>query len=175
MSTHHGHWDSSTREIPALAFIEKYANTVDSLDLTAYPFHDWYAPDSVFYNGDGISYRGGNAIWSWMKGLFSPFTAVHHQVECIRLFHEQVDFQNAKIDAETIILETSTVFTVKGLEPRDQPIVVPRLLQFTVGASQVAGQGTDGMQIFVAKAWWDTAVLQKEILARKEASNSEQG
>ncbi|KAH9204241.1 hypothetical protein DL95DRAFT_398706, partial [Leptodontidium sp. 2 PMI_412] len=42
-------WNSSTRQHPTLAFIEKYAKQVDSGDLSG-PFYDWYAPSCMFYD-----------------------------------------------------------------------------------------------------------------------------
>lgn len=166
--TYQGSWNADTRTVPALAFVEKYALTVDALDLTA-PFSDWYAPNSVFHNSDGITYRGGGEIWTWMKSLFSPFSALHHQVERIHAFDEETTFKGAAVSATRIILEAKTAFTVKGL-PGDTPIVVPRLLQFLVGASEEDDQGTDGLQILEASVWWDSGSLQKQIQARKATS-----
>lgn len=169
LSTYNGSWNAETRAVPALAFIEQYARTVDSLNLTAV-FSDWYAPSSIFYNSDGVIYRGGDEIWTWMKSLFGPFSALHHEVERIRAFDEEVVFKDAKISATRIIVETKTAFTVKGLPGGTTPIVVPRLLQFLVGASEEEGQGTDGLQILEANVWWDSGSLQKQIQVRKDAS-----
>jgi hypothetical protein len=39
---------------------------------------------------------------------------------------------------------------------------------FLVGKSEVEGQGTDGLQILGAKAWWDSGELARQLKARKE-------
>ena len=45
----------------SLSFIRKYTNKVDSLDLSG-SFSAWYAPSTIFYNGDGSVYDGGKKI-----------------------------------------------------------------------------------------------------------------
>lgn len=168
--THYGSWDAVTRELPTLAFIEKYTNKVDSLDISG-PFHLWYAPSCTFYNTDGVVIHGGGETWDWMKGLFAPFRRVRHDVKVIRLYDATTGEAAPKKAAQWITLETQTTFITKGKTPAgDSTVIIPRLLMFLVGKSDVDGQGTDGMQILEAKVWWDTGVLQKTITAKGEYS-----
>lgn len=163
--THKGAWDYSTRQIPALCFIEKYSDKVDSLEIAG-PFHHWYAQSCNFYNANGVVYRGGDNIWNWMKELFGQFIALHHEVISVRLFDATEMDLGAERAAQWVILEAQTAFTTKGQLSSYGPIVVPRLLMFLVGKSEVEGQGTDGLQILQAKVWWDSGELERQLKAR---------
>ena len=67
---------------------------------------------------------------------------------------------------DQLILETDTSFWLKN--PLDgEAIRAPRLLMFLVGPANTQVEGTDGLQIWEAKACWDTAVLEKEFRRRK--------
>lgn len=146
----------------SLGFIRKYTNQVDSLDLSG-SFSAWYAPSAVFYNGDGGVYEGGKNIWEWMRVLFSPFAKMEHLVKATRV----LDGLNSA-GCDLLILEVETSFWLK--KPLDgEAIRAPRLLMFRVGPVGTQGEGTDGLQILEAKAYWDTAVLEKEI-RRRQAS-----
>jgi hypothetical protein len=64
------------------------------------------------------------------------------------------------------MLDCITTFWLAG-DLKGDGIEVPRMLSFLVGEAEVQGQGTDGLQILEAKAWWDSGVLGKEITKRK--------
>ncbi len=163
---HEGSWDSSTRQLPALEVIEKYTTTVDSLDFSA-PFHNFYSPTAKFYNANGLVYSGGDAIWTWMKELFGVFSAVHHDIRRIRLLSVPAEEWSPASETQLVVLEAVTAFSMKSPAVAGKPIEVPRLLHFLVGKSEVEGQGTDGLQILQAKAWWDRGVLDRELARRK--------
>lgn len=146
-----------------LSFLQKYTRKVDSLDLSG-PSSAWYAPSAVFYNGDSNVYNGGSTIWDWMHSLFSPFAKMEHSTRMTRVLHN-VDNSAGK-PCDLLILETETTFWLK--KPiYGEGIRVPRLLMFLVGSAEVNGQGTDDMQIWEARAYWDTAVLEREVGWRK--------
>lgn len=146
----------------SLGFIEKYTNQVDSLDLSG-SFSAWYAPSAVFYNGDGRVYDGGKNIWEWMRVLFSPFAKMEHLVKAARVLD---GLNSAGQLCDLLILEAETSFWLKN--PLDgEAIRAPRLLMFLVGPAKAQAEGTDGLQIWEAKAYWDTAVLEKEIRRRQ--------
>jgi hypothetical protein len=153
---------ASTVSRSSLGFIRKYTKKVDSLDLSG-SFSAWYAPSAIFYNGDGSVYDGGKKIWEWMHVLFSPFAKMDHLVKITRVL-DGLNSEGQKCDL--LILETETSFWLKN--PLDgEAIRAPRLLMFLVGPATTQGEGTDGLQIWEAKAYWDTAVLEKEIRRRK--------
>lgn len=146
-----------------LSFIQNYTRKVDSLDLSG-PSSSWYAPSAVFYNGDGNIYNGGSTIWDWMHSLFHPFAKMEHCTRMTRILHNVEN--SAGNPCDLLILETETTFWLK--KPIDgEGIRVPRLLMFLVGPAEVPGQGTDDMQIWEARAYWDTAVLEREVSRRK--------
>jgi len=153
---------ASTASLSSLSFIQKYTNKVDSLDLSG-SFSAWYAPSATFYNGDGSVYDGGKKIWEWMHILFSPFAKMEHLVKITRV----LDGLNSTGQiCDLLILETETSFWLK--KPLDgEAIRAPRLLMFLVGPTTTQGEGMDGLQIWEAKAYWNTAVLEKEIRRRK--------
>lgn len=165
--THYGIWDQSSRQVPVLSFIEKYSTQVDSLAITG-PFHHWYAPSCNFYNTNGVVYRGGDNIWNWMKDLFGQFKSVHHEVTLVRLFNATEPDIAAERAAQWVIMETQAAFITKDQPSSYGPIVVPRLLMFLVGKSEVEGQGTDGLQILQAKVWWDSGELGRQLKAMHE-------
>jgi hypothetical protein len=164
--THQGPWNSSTRKIPAFAFIEKYSNKVDSLDFSA-PFHDWYSPSCQFHNNNGTTFDGGDAIWTWMRGLFGAFSNVEHNIQVARLIKATTQEISPEREAEWVILEATTAFSMKDPMLAGEPIVILRLLSFLVGKSEFSGQGTDGLQILEAKVWWDTGALARELTKRR--------
>jgi len=148
----------------SLSFIRKYTNKVDSLDLSG-PSSAWYAPSAIFYNGNGNIYNGGKAIWEWMHGLFSPFARIQHLIKSTRVLS---GMQYGGEGRNLLILETETSFWLK--KPLDgEAMLVPRLLTFLVGPTEAHDEGTDGMQIWQAKAYWDTAVLEKEVGRRRSS------
>jgi hypothetical protein len=153
---------ASPASYPPVSFIRKYCDKVDSLDLSG-PFSAWYAPSAIFYNADGIVYDGGRQIWEWMNTLFSPFDRMEHLVKTTRVLGG-LDVGNRMCDL--LILETETSFWLK--KPLDgEAVRVPRLLTFLVGPAETRGDGTDGLQIWEAKAYWDSAGLQREVKRRQ--------
>jgi hypothetical protein len=153
---------------PNLTFIQQYTAKVDSLNLSG-PSTRWYAPSAIFYNGDATTYRSSEAIWSWMQQLFSPFSGLHHRVLRTHVVPDSSDHSPSSApDFDLFILEAETSFWLKApLE--GEPIVAPRLLMFLVGPEEVQGQGTGGRQIWEAKAYWDSAILTREVQNRKAA------
>jgi hypothetical protein len=150
-----------------MRFLESYCSKVDAIDMTD-PFYKWYAQSAKFYNANGIIYNSGEEIWSWMSGLFGQFAAVHHDIHVIRLFSASSTEAPPDRAAQYITLETNTKFSLEEPIAAGGPIAIPRFLMFLVGKSELAGQGTDGLQILEARAWWDSGVLQQEITKRKQ-------
>lgn len=167
--THRGALGPTTRSVPALAFFEKYVNHVQAIDLAG-PFSDFYAPSAVFFNGDGKIYRGGNAIWEWMKDLFGPFERLDFDHEVIRVlpFDDDDDTTGRSKDKWRILTEHVMTAYLKG-ELAGQGIPLRRDMSWVVGPSEEEGTGTDGLQWFEGKVWWDTAVLGQEVDRRQKA------
>jgi hypothetical protein len=155
LQVHHGSWDDDTRSNEALRFLEKYTKKVDSGDLST-ASHDWYAPSNRFYDADGTTYDGGDAVWSFMKRLFGIAKTIKHDVLEARVISEDSGY--------VVTLETITNFTLKNVA--DPRLAVPRLLEFWIKRSEVSGQGTDGLQIFRLKVWWDKSSLFQKLATR---------
>ena len=151
----------------SIDFIRSYTGKIDSLDLSG-PFSAWYAPSAVFYNGDGKIYDGGRAIWEWMHSLFGLFAKLEHLVKTTRVLG---GVNSVGPMCDLFVMETETHFWLKA--PLDgEAIHVPRLLMFLVGPEEIQGEGTDGLQIWEAKAYWDTAVLEREVKLRQTAQKA---
>jgi hypothetical protein len=161
-----GPLNSIANQSETLAFISKYAARVDSGDLSG-PFHDWYAPSAQFYNADGVQKYGGAAIWDWMRALFGQFERIEHDMKITRIlpYVSEKESENGKT-GELVLFDCVTTFWISGPLAGDG-VAIPRMLSFLVGEAEEDGQGTDGLQILEAKAWWDTGVLGKEIARRK--------
>ena len=160
-------WDDSTRQYPTLTFIEKYAQQVDSLDLSG-PSYDWYAPSCAFYDTDGTVYEGGEKIWDWMRGLFGQFKSVQHEITNVLLITPSGDPSDPEASgSDTVLLEAVTNFVLNGESPSGNTIAARRKLMFKVGSSETKGQGTDGLQILEAKVWWDRTTLLAKLMEKK--------
>jgi len=59
-------------------------------------------------------------------------------------------------------------FTKEGKE-KEIGIPVRRTIEFVSGPAEVEGQGTDGLQYYEGKTFWDTNVLMKELARRAES------
>jgi len=152
---------------PILSFIAKYAAKVDSKDLSQ-SFDAWYAPSATFYNSDGLIYTGGHDIWTWMRTLFAQFEKVEHDILITRVLSSvnKTGPEGGKC-GDLVLLDCTTTFWLQG-ELAGDGIMVPRMLSFLVGEAEGDGMGTDGLQILEAKAWWDSGVLMKEMMMRKQ-------
>jgi hypothetical protein len=168
--TYIGSLDTFSQSSETLAFITKYVSTVDSMDLSD-PFEKWFAPSAQHYNGDGVRFFGGAAIWNWMRGLFGQFEKVQHDMKITRIlpYVSEMESENGKT-GELVLLDCITTFWIGG-DLEGDGIAVPRMLSFLVAEAEEDGQGTNGLQIVEVKTWWDTAVLGKEIAERKNAKS----
>ncbi|KAK4443371.1 hypothetical protein QBC34DRAFT_386340 [Podospora aff. communis PSN243] len=154
-----GTFDATTRSISALAFIEKYCDKVDSLDLSG-NFHDYYAPSCKFYNTNGVVYDGGAKIWTWMRGLFGSFDLCAHEHNSFRVVPATAEEWDPAAGAQWVFIDTTTLFQFKSENGEAREVIkVPRFLMFLVGKSEVEGQGVQGLQILEARIWWDTGLL----------------
>ena len=187
--THIGTWNSSSCSNPTLRFLEAYTSKITSRDSSG-PFHSWYAPSAVFFNGDGKIYQGGPVIWEWVAELFRPFKKLGEGPErVVRLLEKQVPLQlpgeargaslkPGQIEsgpmADLVMYEHVMVFYPKSkeLQGNGEGISVRRMMEFVIGESEVEGQGTHGHQIWQGKVWWDRAVLGNELEKRKLAAEA---
>src|SRR6187402_3509187 len=86
--THRGPWDEHSRQSPALRFIEKYCNTIDSLDLDSTSASAFFSPNALFHDTKGDVYITGQHIWDWLKRVFLQFDSVLHEVVELRVVPE---------------------------------------------------------------------------------------
>jgi hypothetical protein len=160
--THYGEWNEESRRIPALNFFEKYDAVVKSCDFSG-PYHDWFAPSAKFNVNTGLTLDSGSEIWEWMKSpvLFGNYAKLEPQNRISTVIyggHEKGD---------RLIHQQDMVFYQREGPLKDVGIPVRRTIEFVSGPSEIKGQGTDGLQYFVGKTFWDTGVLNAE-LARRE-------
>lgn len=168
--THYGEWNSSSRAIPAFALFEKYDAVVKSCDFSG-PYHDWFAPSAQFYNNTGATYHSGSEIWEWMKspelfGKYAKVVPTNRITTVILGGHEKGD---------RLIHQQDMVFYPREGKDSDVGITVRREIEFVSGLSEIEGQGTDGLQYYVGKTFWDTNVLTKELERRQKSSCSCKG
>ena len=102
-----------------------------------------------------------------MKSLFAPFRHVRHNVKVTRLYDSARGEAAPQKAAIWVTLKTQTKWTTKVETSTVGPtVIIPRVLMFLVGKSDVDGQGIEGMQILEAKIWWASGVLQKAVMAK---------
>ncbi|TVY59564.1 hypothetical protein LSUE1_G008050, partial [Lachnellula suecica] len=145
VTVHHGHFDSQSRKSPTLAFLEKYALAIDSLDLSSTPCTSFFAPLAVYHDTSGNIHIGASAIWSYISRQFAPFSQIRHDVVEARVIEEEGG-------REVVYGETLAHFKLRGDEDE---IVVPRFFVWTVGRSG-EGEGTDGKVLLEQRLFWDT-------------------
>lgn len=160
--THYGEWNADSRAVPAFNFFEKYDAVVKSCNFDG-PYHDWFAPSAQFYVNTGATYTSGNDIWEWMKspalfGTYAKVIPTNRITTVIVGGHEKGD---------RLIHQQDMVFYPREGKEKEVGIPVRRQIEFVSGPSEVEGQGTDGLQYFVGKTFWDTNVLTKEMKRRK--------
>ncbi|KAF4633663.1 hypothetical protein G7Y89_g4453 [Cudoniella acicularis] len=156
--SHHGPWDERSRQNPALNFIEKYQNIVDSLAFNFVSSTDFFAPFAIYHDTKGSVHVTGAHIWNWLSQQFSPFSHVRHETVTARVVIDE--------DGRDIVYgEMLTHFRLRG---DDEEIVTPRFLVWTLGEAG-KGQGMDGRQIYDCKVFWDTGVIGRYITERKKA------
>lgn len=155
--THHGACNEHSRQSPILKFIEKYFSKVDSLDLISSPSSDFYAPSAVHHDTKGNIHVSGPRIWQCMQRLLSPFDGVHHEMIEARV----VPDENGQA---VVYAQFLTRFRLKGDQ---EEIVAPRFFVLTVGKAAGMYEGTDGMQIYDVRLFWDTGILGRHVTERK--------
>jgi hypothetical protein len=160
--THYGEWNEESRKIPALNFFEKYDAVVKSCDFSG-PYHDWFAPSANFYVNTGRTYLGGSDIWKWMKSpeLFGPYAKVNpdNRISTVIL--------GGHANGDRLIHQQDMVFYPREGNLKNVGIPVRRTIEFISGPSETEGQGTDGLQYYEGKTFWDTNVLTAELARRK--------
>jgi hypothetical protein len=127
---------------------------VDTCNLSD-AYSVWYSPDAVFHDTTTAVYIGGERIWTWIQGLFSPFSKIHHQGE---------EFCVITKPDGTFVVYSSFLshFYFKG-DP--VPAIIPRFFVFTLGASKTE-DGCDGLQIREVRLYWDTALIGAHLKRR---------
>jgi hypothetical protein len=156
--THHGPWNDHSRQSPTLRFIEKYINRIDSLDLSSTPSSAFYSPFAELHDTNGDVYTSGPHIWGCLKRLFTPFDRINHDVIEIRV----VPDGSGK---DVVYAQFLTRFRLRGDE---EEVVAPRFFVFSVGEAEAEGLGgTDGLQIFELRVFWDTGILGRYVTERK--------
>jgi hypothetical protein len=160
---HTGHWDADTRQNRALRFVESYAEELSS-DL-ALPFSPtkYFSPSCTFYDTSNVTYRGFREIKAWMQRLFTPFD----KLDFTGLSFLVVDESGRGLGPNyTVIAEFIGNHYFKG-DP--EPIVVPRLMVFTLAESET-DDGFDGLQYVDVKLYWNTALVKDEKMKRDQAA-----
>jgi hypothetical protein len=160
--THYGEWNQASRNVPALNFFEKYDAVVQTCDFSG-PYHDWFAPSAKFFVNNGTTWNSGAEIWDWMKSpaLFADFARVtpENRITTVIL--------NGHERGDRLIHQQDMVFYPREGGRKEVGIPVRRTIEFVSGPSEVEGQGTDGLQYYVGKTFWDTNVLKSELKQRQ--------
>lgn len=96
-----------------------------------------------------------------MQRLFSPFDRVQHEMVEARV----VPDESGKA---VVYAQLSTHFRLRG---DDEEIVAPRFFVITIGNAAGMYEGTDGMQIYDVRLFWDTGILGRYVTERKRREN----
>jgi len=77
-----------------------------------------------------------------------------------------VEDEERRVSGDQVLLEMTTIFYLKGDGPDHHVVRVPRFVCLLIGEAD-GSEGTDGLQIFEAKSWWDSWILIQEMDKRK--------
>ncbi|PMD23584.1 hypothetical protein NA56DRAFT_746605 [Hyaloscypha hepaticicola] len=155
---HHGPFNEDSRRSPALKFIEEYFSQVDALDFLSIPSSTFYHPSAILHDTKGNPQSSGPRIWQCMERLFCPFDMIHHDLVEARV----VPDESGK---DVVYAHLLTHFRLRG---DTEEIVAPRFFVITVGKAAGIYEGTDGMQIYDVRLFWDTAILARFVTERKK-------
>jgi hypothetical protein len=155
---HHGPFNEYSRRSPTLKFIEEYFNQVDALDFLSIPSSTFYHPSAILHDTKGNPQSSGPRIWQCMQRLFCPFDMIHHDLVEARV----VPDESGKAVVYAHLL---THFRLRG---DTEEVVAPRFFVITVGEAAGIYEGTDGMQIYDVRLFWDTGILARFVTERKK-------
>lgn len=141
------------------------------MDLTA-PYRTNYATNAQFYNANGVTYSGGDAIWTWMRNLFGQFEKVEHEMKVAFVIPGHSGTEGSVWNL--VLLDCDTTFWMKDPLGVDG-ITVPRMLHFLVGRAEGEERGSDGLLILEAKTWWDSKCADGGDPEEKECVGCEWG
>ncbi|TAQ90316.1 hypothetical protein B7494_g1353 [Chlorociboria aeruginascens] len=142
--------DDHSRQNHALRFLEHYAQKINSAEYSG-SYLPYYHPDAVFHDATGVDYVGGEAIWTWIRGLFAPFEKIYMEGKHILVI--------AKPDGTHVIYcEWLAHFWLKG---HQEDITIPRSMVFTLGRAEGDGEaiGFEGLQILDVRLYYDRSLL----------------
>jgi hypothetical protein len=71
-------WDDSSRQHPAMKFMEEYTLMFDKRGYNSERYSDWMTEDATLTKGDGTSFSGGEACWEASKEVYAPFKEYMH-------------------------------------------------------------------------------------------------
>lgn len=149
--------------IPAFSFFENYDAAVIKCDVSG-PYHDWFVPTTQFYANTGATYHSGSAIWDWMKspalfGVYGRLKPENRVMTVIIGGHEKGD---------RLIHQQDISFYPRSGKSKEVGITVRRTIEFVSGPSEILGQGTNGLQYYVGKTFWNTNFLSNGITKNNE-------
>ncbi|CAI7670252.1 unnamed protein product [Penicillium discolor] len=135
---------------PILSWYAKYA--VDfSIAKTTTPPTQYYASNATLVNVDQSSICGAREIWDYYIDIYGQFErCVHDLISIIVLSDEESG-------KHTVIVETTNNLHLKdgkGIVP------VPQAFVYDIAKSE-EGCGTDGLQIWKLKCYFDKGLLEK--------------
>jgi hypothetical protein len=157
--THSGPFNSESRQQPALKFLEKYIEKIDTCDLFGTSSTEFYSSIALFRDTNGQVHVGGDQIWNCLTRFSTAFTKSAHHVVQLTILPEA--------DGKQVVhAEFLTDFWLRG---EDDELHAPRFFVFVIGKSEV-GTGTDGLQFEEVKLFWDTGIVGRFVTEMRKRS-----
>lgn len=72
---HHGSWDQTTAQHPAMKWMEEYNHDFDTQSWDS----KWYSEDWTYVASDGNIYQGKEKALEAVKSFYSPLTTYFHE------------------------------------------------------------------------------------------------
>ncbi|THV49864.1 hypothetical protein BGAL_0175g00010 [Botrytis galanthina] len=164
----------SSRQHPALHFLEHYASKINSASYTG-SYLSYYHPRSIFHDATGVDYIGGAVIWKWIQGLFGG--EIFSKIE----MESKEFFVIGGLEKETTGPAGKGEWKIYGewiahwwVKSTGEKISVPRSMVFTLVKAEGEGTGKkldangevveevgfEGLQIGDVRLYYDRSLLK---------------
>ncbi|KAJ6076892.1 hypothetical protein N7499_008873 [Penicillium canescens] len=134
---------------PILSWYAKYAVDFDTAKVTTSPLN-YYASTATLVNPDNSAISGAQQIWDYYIALYGQFERCGHEVISVTVL------SNDQTEKHTLIVEVTTLLTPNG---GTETVPLPQAFVYEIAEAE-QGHGTDGLQIWSLRCYFDKGVLQ---------------
>jgi hypothetical protein len=175
---HHGDWSSASQAHPAMAFMEKYTNRLDSgYSVMGGELPKWHTPDFTYVTATGETASGVDAAYAKLGETYAMLPRFHHEpfyLAChesqeskgdyvmIGLAHVYVDTPGGKTGAPG----------VKDGKGNEWEVTLPGAFKFLYRKDE---SGVNGFRLAKTEIFSDSAPVVRLLLKKKVVTPEQLG